>query len=80
MKSGNATDNIIDNSGIVSGLIGCPLIDCSMMDKDLLGGLPLIEIENIETWHHCGNFRIGLLALKVCFRVEHTEQKGIFPI
>ena len=75
MKSGNATDKIVDNSGIVSGLIGCPLIDCSMMDKDLLGGLPLIEIENIETWHHCGNFRIGVLALKVCFRVEHTEQK-----
>jgi len=54
LKSGNATDKIVDNSGIVSGIIGCPLIDCSMMDKDLLGGLPLIEIENIETWHHCG--------------------------
>ena len=66
LKSGNVTDNIVDNSGVVSGLIGCPTpssviaTNCSMMDKDLLGGGSLIDIENVEMWQDCGNSMISL--------------------
>ena len=63
LKSGSVTDNIDDSSGMVSGLVGCPVTDCSMMDKDLLGGLPLVDFENIETWQDCGNFKIALFTI-----------------
>ena len=63
LKSGSVTDNIDDRSGIVSGLVGCPVTECSMMDTDLLGGLPLVDFENIETWQDCGNFRIALFEI-----------------
>ena len=66
LKSGNVTDNIIDNTGVVSGLVGCPTpssviaTNCSMMDKDLIGGAPLLDIENVEMWQDCGNSIISL--------------------
>ena len=71
LKSGNVTESIIDNSDVVSGLVGCPLIDCSMTDKDLKGGTELVYVENgviknIETWHDCGNSRIILFTLTAC--------------
>ena len=62
LKSGSVTDKIVDNSGIVSGLVGCPTpssvieTDCSMMDKDLIGGAALIVIKNVEIWQDCGNY------------------------
>ena len=70
LKSGSVTDNIVDNADIVSGLVGCPppspviASDCSMTDKDLLGGASLITIKNIETWQDCGNY---IIALFLCF-------------
>ena len=66
LKSGNVTDNIVDNTGVVSGLFGCPTpssviaTNCSMMDKDLIGGAPLLDIENVEMWQDCGNSIISL--------------------
>ena len=67
MKQGAVTDIVADNPGVDSGLVGCPTptqvitTDCSMMDKDLLGGAPLREIVNVETWEDCGNSIIALL-------------------
>ena len=66
MKSGNVTDNIVDNSDIISGLAECPtptpvfFTNCSMMGKDFKGGSSLIDFENIETWQHCGNSKLDL--------------------
>ena len=66
LKSGNVTETIQDNGDVVSGLVGCPIIDCSMTDKDLKGGAELVNVENIETWHDCGNSRIILFTLTAC--------------
>ena len=66
LKSGNVTDNIVDNSDIISGLAECPtptpvfFTNCSMMGKDFKGGSSLIDFENIETWQHCGNSKLDL--------------------